>query len=110
MIILGDTVRFSRGLIIIAVIGGVALSGCSASVGGGSVDRADLEQEVSQRLEEQVGTAPKQVECSEGLPAEVGAETRCTVTAPDDSQIGATVTVTEVEGNNVSFDIQVDQE
>lgn len=100
--------QISRKLFVIAIIGGTAISGCSASVGGGTIDRAELEQQVSDSLEQQVGTAPESVDCPDELAAEPEATTRCTVTAPDGSEIGATVTVTEVEGSNVSFDIQVD--
>lgn len=100
--------RGRRGLVTLAVVGGIALIGCSVSAGA-SVDREVLEQQVSDSLEAQVGTAPKKVECPDELEPKSGATTRCTLTAPDGSEIGATVTVSEVDGDNVNFDIQVDE-
>ena len=61
-------------------------------------------------LEEQVGIRPD-VTCPEDIDAEVGAETRCTLTAGDDpTEYGVTVTVTSVEGERANFDVEVDDE
>lgn len=98
--------RGNKGLFTIAVIGGIALGSCSA--GNASVDQGELETQVSDTLEAQVGTAPESVECPDELAAEAGATTRCTVTAPDGSEIGATVTVDEVDGSDVNFSVEVD--
>jgi hypothetical protein len=89
----------------------IALTGCSGevSVGGNAVEQADLEQVVSDELEEIVGEAPDSIDCPGDLDAEVGAELRCVLTAGGD-RIGVSVTVTTVEGDNVDFDIQVDDE
>ena len=57
--------------------------------------RTSVEAEVSARLEEQVGVAPD--------------ELRCVLTAGSD-ELGVTVTVTEVEGAEVRFDVEVDEE
>lgn len=93
----------------------VLLTGCGVSVGNGSDDvptlgTDDLEQEVATQLEAEVGTAPKAVTCDDPLPAEVDAQVRCVLTAPDDTRIGMTVTTTAVDGDNVRFGIRVDQE
>jgi hypothetical protein len=90
----------------------LALTGCSGevSVGGdASIDRAELEREVSAQLEETVGQAPDLIECPGDLDAKEGTEMRCTLTAGED-ELGVTVTVTAVDGGNVDFDIQVDEE
>lgn len=59
-------------------------------------------------LEKRVGARPD-VSCPEDLKAEVGATTRCTLTAGDDpTRYGVTVTVTSVEGDTADFDVQVD--
>ena len=59
-------------------------------------------------LEEQVGVRPD-ISCPDDLEAEVGAETRCTLTAGDDpTEYGVTVTVTSVEGDDANFDVEVD--
>ena len=81
------------------------LTGCSAN----AVDADELADEVSTQLEATVGQAPDDVECPEGLDAEVGAETRCTLT-DGDTTYGVSVTATAVEDDEVSFDIAVDEE
>ena len=70
----------------------------------------DLEEQISTKLTEQVGTEPKDVTCEDPLPAEEGEEVTCTLTAPDDTEYGVTVTTSSVDGDNVEFDIQVDDE
>jgi hypothetical protein len=61
-------------------------------------------------LAEQIGTRPA-VTCTDDLPAEVGAEIRCTLTAGDDpTRYGVTLTVTAVEDDDVRFDVEVDDE
>lgn len=104
---MGAPVRGRNVLVTVAIAGGIALTGCSASTGG-SVDSNELEQQVSDTLEAEVGTAPEGVDCPEELAAEAGATTRCTVTAPDGSEIGATVTVNEIDGSDVNFSVEVD--
>lgn len=50
-----------------------------------------------------------EVTCPDDLTAEVGATTRCTLTAGG-TELGVDVEVTEVSGGDVSFDIQVDEQ
>jgi hypothetical protein len=68
-----------------------------------------VEEEVSARLAEQVGVAPDDVSCPADLVGRVGEELRCVLTAGTD-ELGVTVTVTEVDGAEVEFDVQVDEE
>jgi hypothetical protein len=100
------TTRFARAL---AALSAVLLlsTGCGDSTP--TVDRSDLESEVSDQLEQQVGTAPDDVECPGDLEGEVGRTMRCTLTAGTD-EVGLEVKVTEIDGDDVSFDIQVDDE
>lgn len=70
--------------------------------------------EVGERAEDalagRIGTRPA-VTCTDGLPAEVGAEIRCTLTAGNDpTRYGVTLTVTAVEADDVRFDVEVDDE
>ena len=62
------------------------------------------------QLEEQVGQRPD-ITCPEDLPAEVDASIECELTAEDmDETYPVTLTVTDVDGSNVGFDIQVAEE
>ena len=100
-----------RAIVGATVTAVLLLSGCSGSVsiGGSGVESEELAQEVSDQLEASVGQAPDDVECPDGLDAEVGAEARCTLT-DGDATYGVSVTATAVEGDEVSFDIAVDEE
>ena len=80
------------------------LSGCG---GASAVDSSEVEKQISSQLEKQIGQAPDKVDCPNDLDAEKGAEERCTLTA-DGQDYGVSVKVTKVDGNDVSFDIAVD--
>lgn len=82
------------------------LTGCSQTV---SVQQDDLEKELSQQLEATVGQAPDKVECPGDLEGKEGTEMRCTLTAGSD-ELGMTVTVTSVDGKDVKFDFEVDDQ
>ncbi len=82
----------------------LALTGC-----GSSVDSAEVEDQISSALEDQIGAAPDDVSCPDDLDAEVGSKTRCELTA-DGTTYGVSVEVTSVEGDVAQFDIQVDEE
>ena len=99
------TPRALRHLLLAAAALAVGV-GCSSMP---TVDKDDLEKEVSTQLEKTVGQAPDSVDCPEDLDGEKGATQRCTLTAGDD-EVGLTVTVTGVDGSKVAFDIQVDDE
>jgi hypothetical protein len=61
-------------------------------------------------LEAEAGARPD-VTCPDDLPAEVGAETRCTLTVGGDTtEYGVTVTVTSVEDGTTTYDVAVDEE
>ena len=85
-------------------------TGCSFnfSIGGpGAVSAEEVAEKSSEMLAQQIGQAPDDLTCEEDLPAEVGAEIRCELTHEGQS-IGATATVTEVDGSDVRWDIKVD--
>ncbi|WP_017534503.1 DUF4333 domain-containing protein [Nocardiopsis alba] len=102
-----------QGIITGAILGALPLlltTGCSFefSLGGPSaVDAAEVAERSSEMLEEQIGQAPDDLTCGEDLPAEVGAEIRCELTHGGES-LGVTVTTTEVDGNDVRWDVVVD--
>jgi hypothetical protein len=94
----------SRVLFAVPVLAlGLTACGLSVAADEGATAAEDA-------LEEQVGARPDIV-CPDDLEAEVGAETRCTLTAGDDpAEYGVTVTVTAVDGGDAEFDVEVDQQ
>ncbi len=95
--------RSRRSTIIAATTLVLGLAAC----GSNSVPSSDLETVVADQLEAEVGQAPDSVDCPDELPAEVGAEVRCSLTA-EETTFGLTVTVTSIDGDDVLFDIVVD--
>ncbi|MER6973352.1 DUF4333 domain-containing protein [Nocardioides sp. NPDC000445] len=82
---------------------------CSASVStGGSLEETELEKQVSSLLEKQVGHRPDKIDCPGDLTAKEGTTMRCTLAAGGD-ELGVTVTVTEVKGTRVNFNLEVDE-
>ena len=59
-------------------------------------------------LEPQVGVRPE-VDCPNDVEATAGASARCTATVPG-ATYGVTVTVTEVDGEEAVYSVQVDDE
>jgi hypothetical protein len=93
-----------RALVVLPVL--VLAAGC----GTGTVSKGDVAKAAEDSLEQQVGQRPD-VACPDDLEAKVGAKTRCTLTADGlDGKYGVTVTVTKVDGDQASFDVQVDSE
>jgi len=84
----------------------VGLAACGTS----PLPAEEVAEKAEDALEEQIGTRPE-ISCPDDLEAEVGTETRCTLTAGGDpTEFGVTITVTEVDGENVAFDVEVDEE
>ncbi|WP_017584521.1 DUF4333 domain-containing protein [Nocardiopsis valliformis] len=77
-------------------------TGCSASISASRVA-----EESSTMLTSELGQEPDDFTCDERLPAEVGAEIRCVIEI-DGETIDATVTVTEVDGNEVQWEIRTE--
>jgi hypothetical protein len=84
----------------------VGLSACGSS----TLSADEVATKAEEALEQQIGVRPD-ISCPEDVKAEVGAETRCTLTGGDDpTEYGVSIKVTEVDGDNAKFDIQVDEE
>ncbi|WP_435112334.1 DUF4333 domain-containing protein [Nocardiopsis synnemataformans] len=102
-----------RRIITGTMLGTVSLllsTGCSFEFSAGgpaAVDAEQVAERSSEMLAEQVGQTPDDLTCSEDLPAEVGAEIRCELTA-DGQTLGVTVTTTSVDGDDVQWDVKVD--
>jgi hypothetical protein len=81
-----------------------------AACGSSSLAADDVADGAEDALEAEVGTRPD-VSCPEDFDAEVGAETRCTLSMDGDpEEYGLTVRVTSVEGDTANFDVQVDEQ
>jgi hypothetical protein len=87
----------------------LALSlGATAACGASTVAESELEEQAASALEELVGERPE-IDCPGDLEAEVGAEIRCTLTAADGTTLGTTIVITSVDGDDVLFDVNVDE-
>ena len=96
---MGTPLRALRALAVSGVLV-VGLSACSSTV---ATD--DLESEV-ERVVSRGGLDVDSVDCPEELPAEVEKTVACTITQPDGKEIDVDVTTTEVDGDNVLFDVK----
>ena len=86
---------------------GLTLTGCSFSIGSGGppvVAKADLQKEISQRLEK-AGQKPQSVDCKDDLTGVVGKSVTCEVALSDTNVFEPVVTVTKVDGSTVSYDM-----
>ena len=88
---------------------GAVATVAACSFGSLAVDKDKVAQEISDQLEGEVGRAPESVTCPGDLKGEVGATIRCKL---EDAGVtyGVEVKVTKVDGNDVKFDIKVDDE
>ncbi len=93
---------------LIALAAGAALVGCSS--GPGSVDSSEVEKVAATELAAQVGTDQlPDISCPDDLEAEVGATLTCELSVEgDDDVYPVQIEVTEVDGDDVKFDVQVD--
>jgi uncharacterized protein DUF4333 len=96
------------GIVAVASLGLlVAVTGCSSDK---AVEKDKLQSTVKSTLEKKVGQKAKGVTCPDDLKAKVGTKTRCTLEAMDGTKFGVNVTVTSVDGNDVKYDIKVDDQ
>lgn len=93
-----------------AVAIAAALVGCKAEVEASTsptgVSEAKLEQTLQQKITDEVGSAPDDIDCPGGLDGEKGAIRVCELTAGPD-KLDVTVTVTSVEGSTVNFEYEI---
>jgi hypothetical protein len=92
------------GRITCALTVGLAVAGCGSS--HPMIERQDLEQGVADAVEDAAGQRPDTVECPESLRADLGASTRCVLSA-ESERYGVTVIVVDEGG---TFDVEVDEE
>jgi hypothetical protein len=81
-----------------------------AACGTATLSAEEVATGAEDALEQQVGTRPD-ITCPEDVEAEVGKQTRCTLTAEGlDGEYGVTVKITKVEDDTANFDVQVDSQ
>lgn len=92
-----------------AVAAGI-LGACSANVEVGTkaeIPKDKLGTMVKEQLESKFNAKADSLVCDGGLRGEVGATQRCLLTAGS-TKVGVTVTATAVDGDNVKYDVKVD--
>ncbi|MGQ0481857.1 MAG: DUF4333 domain-containing protein [Pseudonocardia sp.] len=99
--------RARRHLMVATLVAAAALSvtGCSFSAHR-TVSEAQVEQTLSDRLQEIVGQRPEAIDCPDELDGVVGTALRCALTAGS-QRYPVDVTVTSVEGEQINFDFEV---
>jgi len=93
--------RFARITATVVGAGGLllGLSACSMSV-----DKDDVQTEITKLVQEQLQADPSAVDCPSNLDATVGATIICRVTIPARS-FDVVAKVTEVNGSDVRFNL-----
>ncbi len=92
--------------ILVVLAAPLALAGCGVD----TVPAGEVADDVATLMEQEVGVRPE-IACPDELPVEVGASTRCTLTAGDDpTEYGVTVTVEAVEDDEPEYGVEVDRE
>ena len=78
----------------------VIVAGCSFSIGGDTIDAADLEASLADQLAPQAGVDPGDVivACPEDQEAKKGSKFECELTAPNGDKVRVDVTLTDDEG------------
>lgn len=95
---------------VLAVLGPLlvlGLTGCARDV---VVDEQELEEKVSEQFENSVGHPPEGLDCPGDLTAEPGVEVTCTMTGGRGGDREVTVVITEVDGADVGFTLELDEE
>ena len=71
----------------------------SVEVGGRILEGDDLEAEITDSLEEEVGQRPASIDCPDEVDVEEGGTFECALTADDGSTATVVVTMTDDEGS-----------
>ena len=83
-----------------------ALALTASACGEEVVSKDEVQDEVSNLIQQQAGAKPKSVDCPEDLKAEKGEKMRCKVTAGG-QDVNADVTVTSVDGDKANFSVEI---
>jgi hypothetical protein len=83
---------------------GLVAGASSCSSGPSTVDKTDIQNQISSKMTDASGNKPDSVNCPNELNATVGAATDCQMTVKGEPY-NVNVTVTSVEGDKVKFDM-----
>ncbi len=70
----------------------------ATACGTTTIDRADLERQLTDQLGRDAGVAPKGVDCPADVEVEAGRRFDCTLTAPNGDAVRVAVTLTNDDG------------
>ena len=98
-------IRWLAAPMIAAAAAALAACSFSASTGETTVSKAQVQDQISEKVAEQAGSKPDSVTCPGDLKAEVGAALTCQVTGGSKKPYNVNVTVTSIDGKTVNFDI-----
>jgi hypothetical protein len=79
---------------VIALVCAAALTAC----GEKTLDTADAEDEISEKLQAQGRPEPKDVECPDDMTAEKGKKYTCKLTAPNGDEVDVDLTMLDDDG------------
>jgi hypothetical protein len=88
-----------------AAIAAAALALFLAACGQAVIEADEAESSVAEVVSSEAGFEPEDVECPDDVDAEVGGTFTCTFTGPD-GPYDAEVEMTEVDGEQVQFQIE----
>lgn len=95
-----------RLFLLLAVL---TLTVTAAGCGGAVVKESELETQAKKAVGSVAGREPESIDCPGDIDAEVDATIRC-VLEDNGRRWGMTITITEVDGEDVRFTTQVDDE
>jgi len=93
-----------------AALACAAVGGCTINIGSRNpsntptISKTELQNDIARRLTD-AGQAPQSVNCPADLPGQPGQSIRCEVTISATNSLEPIVTVTDVQGTKVNYDI-----
>ena len=89
-----------RSTVTAIVMASALMAACegSVSIGARVLEGDEVEEDIADGLEEEVGERPDSIDCPDEVEVEDGGTFECTLTAEDDSTATVEVTMTDDEG------------
>lgn len=87
-----------------------AVAFLAVGCGTATIEKAEVERQAAAAVTQEVGQAPDRIVCPDDLEAKVDAKMRCALVAPDQQELDADVRITEVDGEDAKFAVNVGTE